>query len=96
MFDQYLPATASLHVQATARSHECIDSMYSRSIATGLVELGFNEGGLCLATEARDPGAIDVGYPAPDFGSGGSSGRVDQLPPRAGEIGALAPSGTGT
>src|SRR5262249_34096326 len=31
VFDQYLPASASLHLQATARSHECIDAMYGRS-----------------------------------------------------------------
>ncbi len=73
VFDQYLPASASLHLEATARSHECIDSMYGKSLATELVELGFNKGVTCLATAARDPGAVDVDYPAPDFGSGGSS-----------------------
>ncbi len=73
VFDQYLPAGASVHVEATTRSHECIDSMYGRSLAQGLVELGFNKGVLCLATEARDPGTIDVTYADPDFGSGGSS-----------------------
>jgi len=73
VFDQYLPASASLHLEATTRSHECIDSMYGKSLADGLVELGFNKGVLCLATNARDPGAIDVTYAAPDFGSGGSS-----------------------
>jgi hypothetical protein len=71
--DQYLPPTASLHLQATVRSHECIDSMYGTSLAVGLVDLGFNKGVLCLATNARDPGAVDVDYPGPDFGSGGSS-----------------------
>ncbi len=71
--DQYLPDDGSLHVEAVTRAHECINTMYAKSLAEGLVELGFNKGVICLATEARDPGAIDVTYGAPDFGSGGGS-----------------------
>lgn len=71
--DQYLPSTASLHIESVVRAHECIDTMYGKSLAQGLTELGFNKGVLCLASEARDPGFIDVTFPAPEFGSGGSA-----------------------
>ncbi len=75
VFDQYLPATGSVHLLGDVRAHECIDKMYGRPLAQGLLEFGFNKGVACLATQARNPGAIDVTYSGPDFGAG--SGSMD-------------------
>jgi hypothetical protein len=70
VFDQYLPAAGAAHFLVNGRSHECIDTMYGKSLADGIVQLGITKGIACLATNARDPGGIDVTYAAPDFGAG--------------------------
>jgi hypothetical protein len=46
--------------------------MYGKSLATDLAVLGFGKGIGCLASEARNPGQIDLAYPGPDFGAGTS------------------------
>jgi len=70
VYDQYLPAGGALHLVAQGVAHECVDTMYGKSLATELVELGFNKGIACLASVARSPGDLDVTYPGPDFGAG--------------------------
>lgn len=77
VYDQYLPPDGTVHLEATGRSHECVDTMYGKSLATGLVELGFGKGVLCLASGARHPGDVDVIHPGPDFGAG-NGGTVDR------------------
>jgi hypothetical protein len=70
VYDQYLPSAGALHLEVNGRAQECIDTMYGKSLATDLAELGFNKGIACLASEAHRPGDIDVSYPGPDFGAG--------------------------
>ena len=70
VFEQYLRADDAVVLHADARSQECIDKMYGNDLAQGLAALGFNKGVICLATEARDPGAVDQTYSGPDFGAG--------------------------
>ncbi len=70
VYDQYLPPDGVVHLQLDGRSQECIDTMYGKSLASGLMELGFSKGVACLASEARSPGDLDVTYPGPDFGAG--------------------------
>jgi hypothetical protein len=70
VYEQYLPATGSVHLEVNGRSHECIDTIYGKSLATDLAEIGFNKGVGCLASEARSPGDLDVTYGAPGFGAG--------------------------
>jgi hypothetical protein len=73
VYDQYLPPGGSVHLEVAGRSRECINTMYGKSLATGLVELGFTKGIVCLASEARSPGDIDTTYAGPDFGAGSGS-----------------------
>jgi len=83
VYDQYLPPGGAVHLELTGRSHDCIDTMYGKSLATGLTELGFNKGVACLASEARDTGSLDLTYPGPDFGAG-VSGTTDYATPTDG------------
>lgn len=73
VFDQYLPGDGALRLRADATGRDCIDAMYGKSLATGLVELGFVKGGKCLLTSAHPAGKIDVTYTAPDFGAASAS-----------------------
>jgi hypothetical protein len=70
VYDQYLPPDGAVHLQIDGKSHECIDSMYGKPLSQGLLELGLTKGILCLATEARSVGALDLSYAGPDFGAG--------------------------
>jgi hypothetical protein len=76
VYEQYLPATGSVHLEVNGRSHECIDTIYGKSLATDLAVLGFGKGIGCLASEARSPGQIDLAYPGPEFGAGTSGTMV--------------------
>ena len=76
VWDLYLRADDQLTLYADARSQECIDKMYARSLAQGLADLGFSKGLACLATEARNPGELHATYAGPNFGAGGS-GSMD-------------------
>ncbi len=73
VWDQYLPAGGQVHLFADGNAQECIDRIYGQSLATDLVQLGFSKGVQCLATEAYDPGTVDVTYGGPDFGAGAGS-----------------------
>jgi Cys-rich repeat protein len=95
VFDQYLVASDAVNLQANGRSHECIDSMYGTSLATGLAQLGFTKGVLCLATNARNPGAIDLTYGGPDFGAG-TGGSMTYAAVSTGGVGGLCSVTTGT
>lgn len=75
-WDLYLEPTDALVLHADARSQECINKMYGHSLADGLTMLGLTKGLICLASEARNPGEIDLTYPGPDFGAG-VSGSTD-------------------
>ena len=70
VYDQYLPPDGTLLFVAEGRSQECIDAMYGKSLAQGIVELGILKGVICLGSEARNPGAVAVTHPGPDFGAG--------------------------
>jgi hypothetical protein len=94
VWEQYLPSDGIVHVEANGRSHECIDTMYGKSLATGLNELGFNKGIVCLATNARDIGSIDLTYAGPDFGAG-SGGSTDYVTVTAGGAGGYCSVDTG-
>ncbi|HLK10239.1 MAG TPA: hypothetical protein VKW76_02555 [Candidatus Binatia bacterium] len=72
-YDQYLPAGGQVHLLANGNAQECIDNLYGQSLATDLTQLGFSKGVACLATEAYDPGTVDVTYAGPDFGAGPGS-----------------------
>jgi hypothetical protein len=70
VYDEYLPPDGELHLLAQGRSHECIDALYGKSLGVDVQQLGLGKGIACLASEARDPGEVDVTYPGPDFGAG--------------------------
>ncbi|MFM7734747.1 MAG: hypothetical protein ACKPBU_02055, partial [Alphaproteobacteria bacterium] len=95
VFDQYLRADDSLVVHADARSQECIDRMYGRSLASGIAKLGITKGIACLGSEARNPGTIDVAYPGPDFGAG-AGGRAVRRSRSVGGTGGTCASDPGT
>src|SRR5215813_855786 len=70
VYDQYLPPTGLVQLDVDGKSQDCIDTMYGKSLATGLVELGFSKGVTCLASEARSVGTLSLTYAGPDFGAG--------------------------
>ncbi len=76
VYDQYLPATGAVHLEAAGAAHECVDTLYGKSLATDLVQLGFTKGLACLNATAHPPGTLDLTYAGPDFGAGGS-GSMD-------------------
>ena len=76
VYDQYLPATGAVHLEATGAAHECVDTMYDKSLATDIAEIGFTKGLACLNSIAHRPGTLDLTYTAPDFGAGGG-GSMD-------------------
>jgi hypothetical protein len=86
VYDQYLPPAGVLHFEVNGRSQECVNTMYGKSLALGLVELGLNKGILCLGSEARSPGDLDLTYAGPDFGAGGG-GAMDYETVSAGGTG---------
>jgi hypothetical protein len=75
VYNQWLPTNGAVHLEVVGSARECIDTMFAKSLATDLVELGFNKGLQCLASTSPDPGRINLTYPAPDFGAG--SGSMD-------------------
>lgn len=79
VFDQDLPAGGSVHILANGAAHDCIDSMYGKSLAAGLVELGLGKGLVCLASSARRPGDVDVTYAGPDFGAGSGGSMIHAI-----------------
>jgi hypothetical protein len=75
VYDQYLPADGRVHLEVAGVAHECVDTMYAKSLASDLAALGFTKGLACLSSTAHSAGGIDVVYGAPDFGAG--SGSMD-------------------
>jgi hypothetical protein len=76
VYDQYLPAIGAVHLEATGAAHECVDTLYGKSLATNLSKYGFTKGLACLNSTAHPPGTLDLSYPGPDFGAGGG-GSMD-------------------
>lgn len=70
VYEQYLPPDGALHLEVNGAAEECIATMYGKSLATDLDELGLFKGVDCLASEARSPGAIDLTFSGADFGAG--------------------------
>jgi len=61
-----------VHPEVAGAAHECVDTMYAKSLAADIAQLGLNKGLACLNSVAHRPGTIDLTYAAPDFGGGGS------------------------
>ena len=61
-----------MHPEVAGAAHECVDTMYAKSLAADIAQLGLNKGLACLNSVAHRPGTIDLTYAAPDFGGGGS------------------------
>jgi len=76
VYDQYLPATGAVHLEAAGAAHECVDILYGKSLGSDLAQLGFTKGLACLNATAHPPGTLDLTYAGPDFGAGGS-GSMD-------------------
>ena len=70
VYDQYLPASGAVHLEMNGAAHECVDTLYGKSLAVDLGSFGFVKGLNCLNSTAHVPGSIDVTYPGPDFGAG--------------------------
>ena len=94
VYDQYLPATGAVHLEAAGAAHECVDTLYGKSLATDLVQLGFTKGLACLNATAHPPGTLDLTYAGPDFGAGGS-GSMDYEPVSSGGEGGHCSMTTG-
>jgi len=73
VYDQYLPASGAVHLEITGVARECVDTLYGKSLATNVGQLGFVKGLQCLASNAHSAGTIDLTYPGPDFGAGSGS-----------------------
>ena len=94
VYDQYLPASGEVHLEVNGAAHECVDTMYAKSLATEVAELGFNKGIACLASTAHPPGTINLAYAGPDFGAGGSGSMDYETVSSGGEGGNCSTSTT--
>src|SRR5207247_284288 len=56
VYDQYLPATGVVHLEAAGAAHECVDTLYGKSLGTDLAAGGFTKGLMCLNATAPPPG----------------------------------------
>ena len=92
VYDQFLPGSGAVRVQAHGISKECVDNMLGKGLGTDLAELGFTRGLDCLTSrghlafggsQSHAPGKIDQTYAGPDFGAG-ISGSMDYVVPSAG------------
>jgi hypothetical protein len=68
VYDEFLPRDGILHLFLNGAARECISTMYGKSIATDIRELGITEGVKCLSSIEHSPGQIDVHYSGPEFG----------------------------
>jgi hypothetical protein len=85
VYDQFLPAGASVRIQSHGVSKECVDTMLGKSLGTDLGELGLTKGLDCLTDRSHvgfggsrsySPGNVDETYPSPEFGAG-MTGTMD-------------------
>jgi len=91
VFEQYLPTTGSLRVQADAFADECIDTAYGHSLADGLKRLGLDKGILCVGADgSHDAGRVDETYPAPDFGAGAGGSQTYETRSSGGQGGSCS------
>lgn len=95
VYDQYLAAGDDVHIVAQAKSQECIDLMYGKSLHQDLSEQGLGKGANCLFSASREAGVVDVAYAGPDFG-GGVGGSTDYDTPSTGGQGGHCSMTTGT
>src|SRR5207245_7582335 len=65
VYDQYLPATGAVHLEAAGAAHECVDTLYGKSLGTDLAAIGLTKGLMCLNATAHPPGTLDLTYPGP-------------------------------
>jgi hypothetical protein len=68
-------------------AHECVDTLYGKSLADDLMAFGFTKGLACLNSTAHPAGSIDVTYPGPDFGAGSGGSTAYQTTSDGGEGG---------
>jgi hypothetical protein len=76
VYDQYLPQSGAVHLEMNGVAHECVDTLYGKSLSDDLATFGFTKGLECLNSTAHPAGSIDVSYAGPDFGAG-SGGSMD-------------------
>jgi hypothetical protein len=73
-YDLALPATGTLNLHATGHSLGCLEAqLYDQSLQRDLMLYGLTDGATCLADGSHNPGALNLSFTGPDFGSGGSS-----------------------
>jgi hypothetical protein len=94
VYDQYLPPDGGVRVVANGAARECVDTMYGKSLATDIAELGFTNGTTCLASTSHNAGTVDVSYAGPDFGA--PTGSADYETPGTGGEGGTCSLTTGT
>jgi len=104
-FDQYLPADGGVQISADGVSEDCISTMFGKSLAREVTELGVNDLQNCLLSTPHDPGRVNVSYPGPSFGApsgvmdyetqsvGGDGGTCSVTSTRLCVVGADCPSG---
>ena len=68
-FDEFVPPTGSIHLKVTGHSLNCLNTLYGTNLVDGLNEFGLTPGATCLAAGSHDPGAIDITYNGPNFGT---------------------------
>lgn len=71
-FDEFVPPTgpgSTIHLKVTGHSLNCLNTLYGADLMDGLGQFGLIAGANCLAAGTHDPGAIDISYNGPDFGT---------------------------
>ena len=72
-FDEYEPATGSIHIKVSGRSFNCLHELFGHNLRELLGFYGFTDGGNCLlAGGSHDAGTVDITRTGPDFGGSGT------------------------
>ena len=69
VYDEFLPRDGAIHLVLNGAARECITTMYGKSLASDIQELGITRGIACLNSTEHPIGQIDVQYSGPDFGA---------------------------
>ena len=76
--DAYVPPDGSVHIKVSARSFNCLNTVFGHNLKELLGIYGFTAGGNCLLNGgSRDPGTVDITLNGPDFGV--TPGKVTKL-----------------
>jgi hypothetical protein len=59
-FNEFVPAGGSIHIKASGRTDNCLNTLFGGNLMDGLHQYGLSTGATCLNAGSHDPGTIDL------------------------------------